>query len=155
MIFSAILSFLGGATARALIGHVIGWLEKKQAHSQEQEALRLQAEFDQARHVRQKELIELQAGLNVTEIKLVGEQASDLEAAKAFTEAMKVANAPTGIRFIDAWNGSIRPAAATIAVSLWLAKFVKAGFTITAWDEQLVASILGYYFADRQLGKRK
>lgn len=155
MIFSAILSFLGGATARALIGHVISWLEKKQAHAQEQDSLRLQAELDQGRHQRQKELIELQAGLNVTEIKLVGEQASDLEAAKAFTEAMKRANAPTGNRFIDAWNGGVRPATATLALGLWAAKFIQGGLVVTAWDESLIGSVIGFFFADRQLGKRK
>lgn len=151
----ALVSFLGGATARAGIGWLIKFLEKKQDHKQEMEKMRLGAELEQFAHVRQKELIELQASLKTGEIKLVGEQAIGLAEAQAFTEAMKTANAPTGVAFVDAWNGSIRPAAASIAIVIWLLKIIKAGLTITAWDENLVASILGYYFADRQLGKRK
>jgi hypothetical protein len=150
----ALLSFLGGATARAVIGHVIKWFEQKQTHMQEMEKLRLQAELDQAAHVRQQDLIKLQSDLKLGEIKLVGENAIGLAEANAFTEAMKVANTPTGNWFIDAWNGSIRPAAGTIAITIWLLKIIKAGFTVTSWDENLVASILGYYFADRQLGKK-
>lgn len=155
MIFSAILSFLGGATARAVIGHAIGWLEKKQNHAQEMDRMRLQAELDQSAHDRNTALIQLQASLNVAEIKLVGENAIGLAEAQAFTEAMKAANKPTGVRWIDGWNGAIRPSAATISIALWLLKFVKGGLVLTSWDEQLVASILGYYFADRHMGKRK
>lgn len=151
----ALLSFLGGATVRAVIGHAIKWFEKKQDHAQEMERMRLQADLDRQRSEQNASLIKLQAELKVQEVKLVGEAAVDLEGAKAFTEAMKTANQPTGNWVVDAWNGSIRPAAATIAIVIWLLKIIKAGLTITAWDENLVASILGYYFADRQLGKRK
>lgn len=151
----ALLSFLGGATARAVIGHVIKFFEKKQDHQQEMEKMRLQAELDQGAHNRQLALIAQQADLKLGEIKLVGEQAIGLAEAQAFTEAMKHANTPSGNPIVDAWNGSIRPAAASIAIIIWLLKIIKAGLTITAWDENLVASILGYYFADRQLGKRK
>lgn len=155
MIFSALLSFLGGATARALIGHAISWFEKKQNHQQEMERLRLQAELDQGAHARQLELINQQAALNLSEIKLVGENAIGLAEAQAFVEGQKRANMPTGNWFVDAWNGTIRPAAASISLALWLLKVIKAGLVLTDWDEQLVASVLGYYFADRQLGKRK
>lgn len=155
MVLSALISFLGGATARAVIGHVISWLEKKQNHQQEMERMRLEADHDAARHVRQQDTIRLQAELGVKQVEVAGAAAIGLEEAKAFTEAMRTANAPTGIRIIDAWNGSIRPAAASVAVALWLLKVIKAGLVLTAWDENLVASILGYYFADRQLGKYK
>lgn len=151
----AMISFLGGAGVRAAIGHVIKWLEKKQDHAQEMERMRLQAELDDRASDRQLKLIQIQAELKVTEVKLVGENAIGLEDARAFTAAMEQANKPTGNWFVDAWNGAIRPSAATVAIALWLAKIVKAGFTIMAWDENLIASILGYFFADRQLGKRR
>lgn len=153
--FPALISFLGGATARAVIGHVIKWFEQKQTHQQEMEKLRLDAELAQGAHARQLELINQQASLKLGEIKLVGENAIGLAEANAFTEAMKVANTPTGVRWIDGWNGIIRPAAASVAIGLWLSKVIKAGLVLTAWDENLVASILGFFFADRQLSKRK
>lgn len=150
----ALISFLGGATARALIGHVIKWFEQKQTHMQEQESLRLQDELAQNAHVRQLDLIKQQSDLKLGEIKLVGENAIGIAEAQAFVEAQKVANTPTGNKFVDAWNGTIRPAVASVAIIIWLMKIIKAGLTVTAWDENLVASVFGYYFADRQLGKR-
>lgn len=155
MIFSALLSFLGGATARALIGHAISWFEKKQNHQQEMERLKFQAAQDEAAHLRQSALIKQQSDLKLGEIKLVGENAIGLAEAQAFVEAQKVANTPTGVKWIDGWNGTIRPAAATVSIALWLLKVIKAGLALTDWDEQLIASVLGYYFADRQLGNRK
>ena len=153
--FSAIFTFLGGAAFRYALGRIIDWLEKRQEHLLEIDRIREQEKIDQAKHVRQKELIELQANLKLTEVKLVGEQAIDLEAMRAFTEAQKRAFIPTGNKYIDGWNGSIRPACATIAILIWVGKIVQQAFTVTQWDQDLVSSILGFYFADRHLGKRR
>lgn len=155
MILSALFSFLGGSAFRFIIGSVTDWLQKKQDFANELEHMRLQEEIDQAAHVRQQELIKLQSDLKLTEIKLVGEAAVNQVEAQAFTEAMKQANTPTGIPWVDAWNGTIRPLTATICVSLWGLKIVRAFFELTAWDENLIASVLGYYFADRHIGKTK
>lgn len=151
---SAFLSFFGGAAFRYIIGRVLDWLERKQAFREEQARNAQQEQFDQARHVRQLEMIRVQADLKVGEIKLIGEQQVNLADAQAFVEAQKRAFTPTGVRWVDAWNACIRPGAATISLAIWLAKIVKAGFTITQWDMDLVSSILGFFFADRQLGKR-
>jgi hypothetical protein len=153
--FSALISFLGGSAFRFVIGRAMEWLEKRQDHLQEMEHLRLQESLEAGRHTRQQQLITLQANLKLSEVKLVGETAVGLEEARAFTEAMKVVNAPTGVKIIDGWNASIRPAAASVAVCLWLLKVLKAGLVLTEWDANLVASILGYYFADRHIGKAK
>jgi hypothetical protein len=151
---SAIFTFLGGAAFRYLVQRGMDWLERKQAFREEQARLAQQEQFDQSRHLRQKELIELQHNLKVGEIKLVGETQINLEDAKAFTVAQERAHQPTGNKIIDAWNGGIRPAAATMALLMWAGKILKAGFAITQWDMDLATSILGFYFADRHLGKR-
>lgn len=130
------------------------WLEKRQDHLQEMERLRLEEQLAQGNHARQLGLIKLQSDLKLGEIKLVGENAVGLAEAQAFAESMKVANTPTGVRWIDGWNGSIRPAAASVAVALWFLKILKAGLVLTDWDANLIASILGYYFADRHIGKK-
>jgi hypothetical protein len=154
-VFSAILSFLGGSAFRFVIERATQWLEKRQEFLQEIQRLREQEKIDQAAHIRQQELIRLQSDLKLGEIKLVGETQIGLEEAKAFTEAMKVANRPTGVKWIDAWNGSIRPLTATISVLLWLLSIIKAALVITEWDKNLIASVLGYYFADRHIGKSR
>lgn len=155
MIFSALFSFLGGSAFRFLIGQLTDWLQKRQEFLQEQDRIRLQEQIDQAAHLRQMASIKLQSDLKLGEIKLVGETQVGLAEAQAFTEAMKVANTPTGVAWIDAWNGSIRPAAATISVAIWLLSIVRVWFEITEWDKNLVASIIGYYFADRHISKPK
>lgn len=154
MILSALLSFFGGAAFRYALGRVIDWLEAKQRFREEQARNEQQEKFDQARHVRQIELIKLQSDLKLTEVKLIGEQQVNLADAQAFVEAQKRAFTPTGVRWIDAWNGSIRPAAATISLTIWVAKIIKAGFVITQWDMDLVSGIIGFFFADRHMGKR-
>lgn len=151
---SSVFAFLGGSAFRFLIGQLTDYLQKKQDHLQELERMRAQEQIDQAAHERQLAMIRTQSELKLGEIKLVGETQVGLAEAQAFTEAMKVANAPTGFKLIDAWNGGIRPAAATIALALWFLKLLKAAFALTEWDQNLVASILGYYFADRHIGKK-
>lgn len=152
---SAVISFLGGSAFRFLIGRATDWLEKRQEHLQEIERMREQEKLDQAASERQLAMIRLQADLKVGEVKVAGEAAVSTAEAQAFVEAMKVSNAPTGIKWIDGWNGAIRPGAATIAVFLWLLSILKAALVLTEWDKNLVASILGYYFADRHVGKAK
>lgn len=151
---SALLSFFGGAAFRYVIGRALDWLERKQAFREEQARNAQQEQFDQARHARQLDMIRLQSELKVGEIKLIGEQQVNLADAQAFVEAQKRAFTPSGVRWVDAWNATIRPAAASISLLIWIAKIVKAGFTITQWDMDLVSGILGFFFADRQLGKR-
>jgi hypothetical protein len=154
MILSSILSFLGGAAARAIIGQAIDWLKAKQEHAQEMDRLRLQGELDEKRAARQDATIRLQAELGVKQLEVAGDaEVKKLEAA-AFAEAMKSANVPTGVRWVDAWNGTIRPLSATIALTLWFLELLKAAFVLTDWDRNLIASILGYYFADRHIAKR-
>ena len=151
--FSALISFFGGAAFRYVIGRALDWLEKRQEFLQEQARLEFQEKIDASRFSRQMESIRLQAELKVQQVKVEGEAAEDLESARAFTEAMKVANVKTGNVYIDAWNGSIRPAAASVALGLWVLKIARAWFELTAWDMDLISAILGYYFADRHMGK--
>lgn len=152
---SAIFSFLGGSAFRFLIGQATDWLQKRQEHLQEIERIREQEKLDAAAHERQMAMIRLQADLKVNEVKLTGEAAVSAAEAQAFVEAMKKSNTPTGVKWIDGWNGMIRPMCATISVLLWLLSILKAALVLTEWDKNLVASIIGYYFADRHIGKSK
>jgi hypothetical protein len=151
----AILSFLGGSAFRFLIGSVTDFLQKRQDHLHEIERMKLEEVAAQAASDRQIAMIRLQSDLKTGEIKLAGEAAVNLAEAQAFVTAQATMNVSTGIKLIDAWNGSIRPAAASLALALWFMKLLKAAFALTAWDENLVASILGYYFADRHISKPK
>lgn len=152
--FSALFSFIGGSAFRMVWGEVSAWLNKKLEHQQELDAMRLQAELEAARHERDMARLKLQSDLGIKEIQIAGDAAVAKSEADAFLEAMKTANKPTGIAIVDAWNGIIRPSAATISLALWIGNLIQAGFALVEWDRNLVGAILGYFFADRSLAKR-
>lgn len=152
--FGALFSFLGGSVFRMIWGEVASFVQKKQDHAHELEMSRLQADLEAGRHTRDLERIRLQSDLKVTEVKVMGDVAIQGKEMDAFIEGIKAAAIPTGVKWVDAWNGTIRPAAATVALCLWVLALGRAGFITNDWDRELVGVILGFYFADRSLGKR-
>lgn len=150
----ALFSFLGGSVFRMIWGEVSSWINKRQDHQHEMEMATLQAQLEDQRHTRDMARIKLQSDLNVKEVQVMGDVAIAKTEADAFVAAIKAAAVPTGVAWVDAWNGSIRPAAATIALCLWVFALAHAGFITNDWDRELVGVILGFYFADRTLGKR-
>jgi len=152
--FSALFSFLGGSAFRMIWGEVSSWMTKKQDHAQEVERMRLQAELDAAQHARNLEAIRVQADLGVKTIQVQAEAAMGGIEAEAWADVVGSTTKTTGIRFIDIWNGSIRPLLATLAILVVVAQIVSNGFVLSDWDRELVAAILGIYLADRQLMKR-
>ncbi len=91
--------------------------------------------------------------LGIKEILVKSEASLEEIDAKSFGEAAAVAIKPIGIRLVDAWNGSIRPAAATIALILWTNALYIQDFHLTSWDMELIGAILGFYFAARTFAK--
>jgi hypothetical protein len=150
----ALLSFLGGSAFRMIWGEVSSFITARQQHKQELERMQIQEQLEAGRHGRDMARIQLQADLKVQEVKVVGDLAIQKTEADAFVEAIKAASKPIGIFFVDAWNGSIRPSMATIALAMWVLALYRAGFIPTEFDKELIAGILGFYIADRSLGKR-
>lgn len=152
--FSALFSFLGGAAFRMIWGEVSAWLNKRQDHKYELERLRLEGEMDDKRHEREQDRIRLTAELGIKEIRVSGDVALEKAEADAFAEAVRGLYKSTGVKWIDAWNGSIRPTLASVAIALWMLALYKAGWIPNDWDRELMAGILGLYIADRTLAKR-
>ena len=151
---SAIISFLGGSVFRMIWGEVSTWVTAKQSHAQELERMRLQGELDAAQHSRNLESIRVHAELGVKEIRVKADADLDRIDAEGFYGAARDAMKPTGIWLVDLWNGVIRPLCATIAVAMWVLSLYRAGWTLGPWDQELTAAVLGFFFADRALGKR-
>jgi len=150
----ALLSFLGGSVFRMIWGEVSSWYNKRQDHQFEIERLRLQAEVDAAQHARNLEALRLQSELGIKTVAAKAEADVATAEADAFTEAMRGAFKPSGFAFVDIWNGIIRPASASIALILWCLKLGSQGWVMQDWDFALAGTILGFFFADRSLGKR-
>lgn len=152
--FSALFSFLGGTAFRMIFGEVSAYFQKKQDKEAELELMKCQAELDLARHQQDIEKLKVQSELGIKEVTVKGDIDIEKIDASAFVEAMKEANKPTGIKWVDAWNGVIRPLAATIAIVLWVFALNQAGFVMSDWDKELVAVIFGFFFANREMTKR-
>jgi len=151
---SALFSFLGGSVFRMLWGEISSYFNKRQDNAHEIEMLRLQAELDDAAHKRTLEQLNLQAVLGVKTIEVQKDADVARAEADAFSCAMSNAFKPTGFALVDIWNGVIRPSAATIVLVLWFAKLAGQGFVMDGWDKEVSGVVLGFFFADRTLGKR-
>lgn len=150
----ALFSFLGGSVFRMIWGEVSAWYNKKQDHQFEIERMRLQSDMEDKAHERMQASLRLQNELGVKLIEAKA-NADELAAdAEAFASAMKDAFKPTGIYWVDTWNGIIRPSAATIALALWIAKLGAQNWVMQDWDLTLTGTVLGFFFASRELAKR-
>ncbi len=152
--FEALFSFLGGSVFRMIWGEVASWYTKRQDHQFELERLKLQNQMEESAHERTQASLRLQSELGIKLVGAKAEAAALEDEAKAFTEAMKDAFKPTGNAFVDVWNGIIRPSAATIALVLWVLKLASQGWKMDDWDITLAGTILGFFFASRELAKR-
>lgn len=152
----ALLSFLGGSTLRMIWGEVSAFITKKQDHRHEVERMRLQAELDAANHARTLQSLKLQGELGIKTIEVQSAGAVDQLEAEGWLEAVKATGRSTGIRWVDAWNSSIRPGVATWGIVVMTLE-VARHYTNVEVDEgtrSVIYGFLGLFAADRSLGKR-
>lgn len=150
---SALFSFLGGTAFRMIWGEVSAWLTNRQDHRFEVERLRMQAEFEQAQHARNLEAIRLQADMGVKVVQVQGAADVARVEAEAFLDAVQATGRATGVRWVDAWNATIRPGVATWAVGMLTASELGV-FALSESTASVCFGALGLYLADRALGKR-
>lgn len=147
--FTALFTFLGGATVRLLLGHLFDFITKWQDQKNELERLRLQGELDAKQHEQNMAAWQLQTNLG---IKVIEAQTSAHQLAAeddAFVQAVMNTGKTTGNVFIDAWNGTIRPMLATICIALWIAALAQRGFVLDEWDKALMSLALGIFVGGR------
>jgi hypothetical protein len=152
-----LLSMLGGGLFR-LIPFIVDLFKQKQDAEHEYRMTQLQLQIDQARASQQIDLAHAQAEIATG----AGEMA-------AWAEAIKGEATKTGIGWIDALSASVRP----ILTYYWIvglyggAKAIQvlvafqahtplAGYLpilTTEFDQQVIGSILSFWFVDRALRK--
>lgn len=157
---TGILSFLGGSVFRMIWGEVSHFVTTWQDHKQEMERLELQGRLDGEAHSRQQEAIRLQAELGIQTIRVQGEM--DVAKSQAliaqteadgWLEAVKLTGRQVGVWFVDAWNAVIRPAVATWSVAMVTLHYTQV-ITLDDNGWSLCGAALGIYLADRTLFKR-
>lgn len=151
---SALISFLGGSAFRMIWGEVSSYFKAKQDQAFEIERMKLQGEQEAAQHLRMMESAKQQAELGIKTIEMQREADVARVEADAWLTAVRSVGAQTGIKFLDVWNGSVRPLLATLAIGVVVAEIWRNGFVLSDWDRELVGAILGIYVADRSLSKR-
>jgi hypothetical protein len=152
--FSLLFSFLGGSAFRMIWGEISHMLTARQEQAHEVERLRLQGELDAAQHARNLESIRVQAELGVKTIQVQAEADLGRVDAQGFYDAVRDLNKPSGLWFVDGWNGIVRPATATVVLWLWILALYRSGWVMAEWDKELAGAVLGFFFASRELTKR-
>ena len=79
----------------------------------------------------------------------MGDIAEQKAVADAFIEAVKSTRQVTGVRWVDAWNASIRPAGASVSLIIWVGTMVAASLVLTEFDRTLIAAWLGVFTGER------
>jgi len=147
--FTALITFLGGATVRLFLGHIFDFVTKWQDSKNEIARLRLQGELDAAQHERNLAAIKLQADMGIKVIEAQTESHVSQSEADSFLEAVKATGQHTGIVWVDVWNGIIRPLLATMCIWLWVLSLMQRGFTLDEWDRALMSLALGVFVGGR------
>ena len=147
--FTAAISFLGGATVRLFLGHLFDFITKWQDQKNELARLRLQGDLDAAQHARNLEAIKVQADMGIKVIEAQTESHVTQAEADAFVEAVKATGQKTGVTWVDVWNGIVRPLLATICIGLWVLSMSERKFVLDEWDRSLMSLALGVFVGGR------
>lgn len=143
-------SFLGSAGLRWLLGELIGVFKLREERRAEIEMLRLQAELEAQRSERQRQAVLDAAAAGVKLIEAQREAHTSEASDAMMLEALRQVGQPTGVKWVDAWNGGIRPMLATLSILLIVASAVwPAGVSLTGIVAEVVAGVLGLYVGGR------
>lgn len=151
--FSTLFSFLSGSVFRMIWGEVSSFINKRQDHQHELEMLKLQNSLDQCQHLRQLELMKIQADIGVKTIEVQSDADVSKIESEAFLNVVNATSKNTGVLWIDAWNQSIRPCTATWAL-LMISLSELGLFALSDSTSNIASVALGIYLADRALAKR-
>lgn len=144
VILSSLLGLFGAALPKAF-----DFLQDGKDKKHELELIRLQTQRDKELGIQQASAIEIQGD------------------AAILTAAINAGNQQTGIKFIDTLNGSVRPITTYLLIFMYILSKIAAYIVYTgdvdtyflvtvmytAFDCDLLAVTLGYYFGSRLLGK--
>lgn len=147
---SALLSFLGSAAARWLLGEVLAVWRQREDRRSEIAMMELQHRLDAERAQWQRQAVADAAaqGVRLVEAQSVAAQAQASDA--MMLEAMRQIGQPSGVKWVDAWNASIRPGLATVSVLLLAGNAVWPDVVVvTGLLGEIVAGVLGLYVGGR------
>jgi hypothetical protein len=150
-----LLSMLGGGLFR-LIPFVVDFFKQKQDAEHEFRMTQLQLEIDKARATQAVDLANAQAAI-----------ATNAGEMQAWVEALKGQGAKTGVAWVDAISATVRPfltyywciglyggAKVLQVIVAWQAHVPLEQLVpilVTGFDQQVIGSMLSFWFVDRAL----
>lgn len=150
----ALISFFGGSAFRMIWGEVSHYFTAKQEHQHEIARMDVEGRLKAAEHERNMAALRLQSELGIKEIEVKSNADQAIEELRAWAVAVADVGKSTGIKWLDAWNGAVRPFLATLAILMVCIEIVSLGFAMTDWHRELFGAILGIFVADRSLKNR-
>lgn len=147
---TALISFLGSASLRWLLGELIGIFKAREDRRSEVEMIRLQADLAREQAERQRLAVADAAAAGVKLVEAQREASASDFADRMMLEAMEQIGRPSGIGWVDGWNGAIRPALASASILLLVGSAIwPAHIMLTGALGEVVCGVLGLYVGGR------
>jgi len=147
---TALISFLGSASLRWLLGELLGIVKAREDRRAEIDMLRLQADLERERAERQRLAVADAAAAGVKLVEAQREASASDAADRMMLAGVEAVGRPSGVQWVDSWNGSIRPALASASILLLLGNALfPAHVALTGLVGEVVCGALGLYVGGR------
>lgn len=147
---TALISFLGSAGLRWLVGELLGIFKAREDRRAEVEMIRLQADIAREQAERQRQAVADAAAAGVKLIEAQREASAGDAADRMMLEALQQIGRPSGVAWVDGWNGAIRPALASASILLLIGSAIWPDHVIiTGLLGEIAAGVLGLYVGGR------
>lgn len=149
-----VISFIASGAFRAMFDGVLGYFQRRQDHQYEIERLEKQWQIEVQRADIAARAAEAQAKHELDRLATEYRGRAELADIETLTTAMAATSRPSGIAWVDALNGSVRPVVTYTLLAFYVAYRMRSGQPYDPnTDGALLGSVLGFWFADRALRK--
>lgn len=147
---TALISFLGSASLRWLLGELLGIFKAREDRLAEVEMLRLQADLERERAERQRLAVQDAAAAGVKLVEAQREASAGDFADRMTLEALQQIGRPSGVAWVDALNASVRPVLAYVSLLLLAGSAIAPEHVvITGMVGEVACGALGLYVGGR------
>ena len=147
---TALISFLGSASLRWLLGELLGIFKAREDRRAEIDMLRLQADLERERAERQRLAVADAAAAGVKLVEAQREASAGDFADRMTLEALQQIGRPSGVAWVDALNASVRPVLAYVSLLLLAGSAVAPEHVvITGMVGEVACGALGLYVGGR------
>ena len=147
---TALISFLGSASLRWLLGELLGIFKAREERRAEIDMLRLQADLERERAERQRLAVQDAAAAGVKLVEAQREANAGDFADRMTLEALQQIGRPSGVAWVDALNASVRPVLAYVSLLLLAGSAIAPEHVvITGMVGEVACGALGLYVGGR------